>query len=277
MTMKIAIKPRHKSLSGLVRSIWCYQSNPIHDYEQIQPGTGTQLIFNLQSDELAHRSVAGTHYKRTGPVAIQGVLTTPVLIETSQKRNLCGVAFSSFGLTALCELNASRFTDTIVDASDVWGEKAMNLRNELIDEADLSSRCQMIENFLVGQLITDSNENKLIAKILLQMKNGDTLSVIRQKVGLSQRGLYSLFERRIGVRPKTFARIERFATTLDAISADEPLSKIAADKGFSDQAHFSREFQTFAGYTPREHQPIANENRHARTRVGKLFKTSDSE
>ena len=267
--------PRSRTLFGLVQSIWCYQAETTHEFELVQPTVNSQLLINLHENELRHWTDTREVLRTTGPVGAQGLLTSPVLIDTQQKRNVCGVEFTSFGLSAFVDSSASGFTDSIVDATEFWGQKTLALRNKLIRKTDPAERCQLIESFLTGQPVHHSGENKLIEDILCLIRTGMTLSAIRDKAGLSQRAFYTLFEKRIGVRPKTYARIERFSATLEPLSDNAALIDIALDKGFSDQAHFTREFRTFTGNTPTHHHPLKNESHHAHVRPDKLFKTPD--
>jgi AraC-like DNA-binding protein len=64
------------------------------------------------------------------------------------------------------------------------------------------------------------------------------------------------FEQQVGLRPKTMARLARFAYSLELMrgtSNDSSLGRVAARAGYCDQAHFNREFREFAECTPRQH------------------------
>ena len=71
-------------------------------------------------------------------------------------------------------------------------------------------------------------------------------------IGWSERHLISQFRAYFGVRPKQAARRLRFSRALNMISADPAggLSAMAAQAGFSDQSHMTREFQSFSGVSP---------------------------
>ena len=63
------------------------------------------------------------------------------------------------------------------------------------------------------------------------------------------------FRREVGTTPKAFARLLRFRHAYDTlISAPTTtsLATLAADCGYADQPHFTREFRSFAGCTPTE-------------------------
>ena len=53
----------------------------------------------------------------------------------------------------------------------------------------------------------------------------------------------------LGAPPKVAARLVRFATVCRRLGS-APLARLAADAGFADQAHLSREFAALAGAPP---------------------------
>jgi AraC-like DNA-binding protein len=85
-------------------------------------------------------------------------------------------------------------------------------------------------------------------------------------LGLSQRQLQRRFRARVGLTPKEYARIRRMRVAL--ANAIEPRPKgwvaVAAETGYADQAHLSREASALTGLTPAGFeariQPIEHNN-----------------
>ena len=79
-----------------------------------------------------------------------------------------------------------------------------------------------------------------------------SIRALARAVGWSERHLISQFRAYLGVRPKQAARRLRFSHAFSMVSTDPTgdLSATAAQAGFSDQSHMTREFQTFSGVTP---------------------------
>ena len=71
-------------------------------------------------------------------------------------------------------------------------------------------------------------------------------------VGITQKHLISQFERVVGLRPKSFARVCKFQRVVNLIEQQNSIewSAIALDCGYYDQAHFIKEFQAFSGLNP---------------------------
>jgi AraC-like DNA-binding protein len=80
---------------------------------------------------------------------------------------------------------------------------------------------------------------------------GVTVRTAAARVALTERQLERVFRDRAGVTPKQFARIVRFRKALFAARAGAPLVIAAAESGYADQAHFTRETQALTGYAPR--------------------------
>jgi len=68
----------------------------------------------------------------------------------------------------------------------------------------------------------------------------------------SPRQLEREFRRRVGLTPKSLARILRFQNVLRwrGIRPEWPWADLAAHAGYADQAHLVRDFRAFAGTTP---------------------------
>lgn len=79
-----------------------------------------------------------------------------------------------------------------------------------------------------------------------------TVSVaeLARQAALSERQLERLFQSHIGMSPKLFSRIVRYGAIRKALAAGSHLSAdLAAQFGYTDQSHLSRDYQAFARAT----------------------------
>ncbi len=81
------------------------------------------------------------------------------------------------------------------------------------------------------------------------------------ETGYSHRRFIELFRRAIGLSPKLYCRVLRFQSALERLAgrATHSLADLALAAGYSDQAHFNREFREFTGMPPSEYREAAPE------------------
>ena len=81
------------------------------------------------------------------------------------------------------------------------------------------------------------------------VRDGASLPEAGRAVGLGERQLRRRFERAVGYGPATLVRVQHFL----ALAERQPgaaLSRLAAEAGYADQAHLTRECGRLAGLTP---------------------------
>ncbi len=77
--------------------------------------------------------------------------------------------------------------------------------------------------------------------------------MLAQEIGWSDRHFTSRFRDSVGLAPKAAARLARFSRAYRRVAGSgEALALIAADAGYSDQSHMTREFGALAGAAPAE-------------------------
>lgn len=88
-------------------------------------------------------------------------------------------------------------------------------------------------------------------KIIDDSKGQATVTQIVKLTGSRERTLRRNFQQSVGLSPKVYAATVRFHNALNLLSSDlEQMVFIAAECGYSDQAHMIRDFKSFTGHTP---------------------------
>lgn len=80
------------------------------------------------------------------------------------------------------------------------------------------------------------------------------ISELATSLGYSERHILRMFNEVFGMSPKDYCKIIRFQNVLSNMLSDQKQNNSAyiAGLGYSDQAHFQREFKSFTGITPRQ-------------------------
>jgi AraC-like DNA-binding protein len=77
------------------------------------------------------------------------------------------------------------------------------------------------------------------------------IGALADALGCSRRHLVKRFATEVGVPPKVAARLIRFEAARMRLGS-VPLARLAAEHGFADQAHLTREFRELGGAVPTE-------------------------
>jgi AraC-like DNA-binding protein len=77
-----------------------------------------------------------------------------------------------------------------------------------------------------------------------------TLQMLAQQVSLSPYYLLRAFHAEVGMPPYAYLESVRIRFTQRLIKAGLPLAEVAAEAGFSNQSHMTRQFKKIIGVTP---------------------------
>ncbi len=142
-----------------------------------------------------------------------------------------------------------------VALDELLGRTARELPERLAGLPDWPSRFALVDAVVARRL--DAAAPPPPADLHASSRNDatggrDRVGALADETGLSARHLGARFRDELGLPPKQYARVVRFeraAATLRAAPAT-PLAALAADHGYADQAHLTREFRALAGTTP---------------------------
>jgi AraC-like DNA-binding protein len=86
-----------------------------------------------------------------------------------------------------------------------------------------------------------------LVEVATAAQAGRSVTAIAAAAGLSPRHLRRRCQITFGYGPKTLVRVFRLQRAVAAARAGRPFAAVAADTGYADQAHLSREVKTLAG------------------------------
>jgi AraC-like DNA-binding protein len=166
------------------------------------------------------------------------------------------VRFRPGGLAALTDLDARQLAERSVAASEVLPAAVVAALDALHDTGapleDDRSHVEAALRPLAGDLHPD---HELVLALIAEMLADRTLVQVAQlteRHDLSTRRLQRLFARYVGVGPKWVLARYRMHDVVAALDAghDGSLADLAAEHGWYDQAHFTRDFRALVGVTP---------------------------
>jgi AraC-like DNA-binding protein len=165
--------------------------------------------------------------------------------------------FSPLGARLLLGQPLDAFANRMVELADVWGSDAERLTSELAELGGWAARFDRLDRFVRNRIaMATKPAAALLGSLDTLLATGGQvrIDVLARRAGWSRRYFGAEMRREFGLGPKTFARVLRLGRAVEVLRAHgEPrLAEVAADCGYYDQAHFSRDFREFTGMTPRE-------------------------
>ena len=150
---------------------------------------------------------------------------------------------------ALSEISGS----CLVALEDVVGAAARRLSEQVQSAETWVERGRLLDAFLLDRAThgPPPSPEVIHAWYLLVRSGGkNTISGLARQVGWSHKHLITKFKQQIGVAPHLAARLVRLSTVWRHLDDQRDWARIAAECGYADQAHLTREFRRFTGTTP---------------------------
>lgn len=116
-----------------------------------------------------------------------------------------------------------------------------------------------LEALVVNAIDARSGPPNVVADFVVEARaSAGSLRLTGAASASRERELQRACRRWLGLSPKAFLRIERAWAARAAIRAGGPLTMVAAELGYADQAHLTREVRELLGVTPRALRPVGN-------------------
>lgn len=241
----------YRPCQALERQVACYWTveydalgdKPLH---RVIPDGCVDLIFDLASSA-AHKSAFAA-----------GLMSTFETRELADSCFLFGIRFYADQALPFMRFSPSELLGLHVWLEELWGRDAGPVIEEIVTAGGMDDRIKRANNLLLralGQTDRLSSDLLLSGMKLIYAKHG-VISVrsLAEELCYSERTVRRTFRQELGIGPKETADIIRFQSVLQHCNRSglNRLTDIAADFGYSDQAHFIRHFKRYYGLAPKQ-------------------------
>jgi AraC-like DNA-binding protein len=241
-------------LSQSVAQLWDLESHGAYTRERILPRTHFDLLINLgDPHQLRLPGQRVTEYRTAW---VSGLQERFLDVASPPASRLMGAALTPSGARAVLGAPAGEFTNRVLDLPDVVGPAVLRLREQLVDAGSVEARFRLLERWLLtrvdGRTVQPAVDQAL--QRLFASNGRGRVSGLARELGMSQKHLIHLFHDRVGLPPKTFARVVRFNALLQDLRTQPSVdwTETAHRFHYFDYAHFARECREFTGSSPTE-------------------------
>jgi AraC-like DNA-binding protein len=167
-----------------------------------------------------------------------------------------GVRFRTGAAAAVVGCSARELRDQEIALDHLWGRVGGELAARAV-EASGWDRLQVMVEGMVARVRQAPVPDPVGVGVAAMLAAGRAQPVaqLADEAGLSERQLRRRVEHAVGYTPRQLARVlrfQRFLRAARAAGAGRSLATLAADVGYADQAHLTRECRELAGLPPAE-------------------------
>jgi AraC-like DNA-binding protein len=188
-----------------------------------------------------------------GRVVVAGPATAASEARPTPGQGRCGVRFRIGSAGAALGLPAVELLDRSVPLAELWGSAGRRLEDRVASAPTLDDALAVLTRGVAERLPPPAGGDPLVRRAAVALlRDGASLREAGRLVGFEERQLRRRFQRAVGYGPATFVRIQRFQHFL-ALAEREPatsLGRLAAEVGYADQAHLTRECRRLSGLSP---------------------------
>lgn len=244
-------------LTEFVDHFWLIEGGQVPRLEKILPTGTIELVVNLKNNEIhIHDAEQPERYRRFAGAVFSGTYSRSFVCNALQHEAMMGVHFRPGGAFPFLGTEVNELTNTHANLTDLWGRSGHELRERLCTGPTSHRLFRIMEGALRDRLhhqTTCEHQMKIALKLFAMGGNGVSVRDVSQELGFSQRRFIQMFNAHVGLTPKVFCRIQRFqrARVLAEKVETPHWAELAVACGYFDQSHLIRDFQEFAGSTPR--------------------------
>jgi len=235
------------ALAGLVSSVWI---------QRVSPSATPYPHRNLPNGSVEFRCQVGVVPQIVGP------LTRPMVELLAPGSTVVGVRFRPGAAASVLGVPPSELVDLVLDADQLWGRSAVALGERVAQSASPEQALVLLHQLIVGRLADAAGPDPLVAVVVRRLSGWPTDDVgsLGSSLGISERQFRRRCQSAIGVAPKALQRMLRFQGFLALVQlalsqgrspAGDGLALLAAEAGYADQSHLTRECVRLTGVTPR--------------------------
>jgi AraC-like DNA-binding protein len=180
-------------------------------------------------------------------LVVAGPATRAVVPDVPPDEQKVGLRFRIGAAGLGLGMPAEELQNRTVALGDVWRE-GHELAERVADEADPGARLGLVVRAVAARLSEEQAPDPLVRAAVRDLARPRTrVSALGDRLSISERQLRRRLARAVGYSPRTLARVLRLQRFLILAEGHSDLARLAADAGYADQPHLTRDCFELAG------------------------------
>ncbi|NNE05719.1 MAG: AraC family transcriptional regulator [Xanthomonadales bacterium] len=237
-------------LSPYVECYWSWRIDPAAPVlESILPDVAPELIVHMASAPSAQDEVGD--WRQQDQAFLYCAAHKSLVLQITRPMSLFAVRFRPWGAGRFSNTSMAAMLDRPIPPAEALGDMGARLVASLVKAESDASRVKLANQALEAALqLPIRSEARM--KMLLDATNGGRCSSAEMagKLSMSDRSFSRLWNEIVGIQPRKYIQLMRLHNALEKIDAGAPLAQVAAECGYSDQAHMARQIKAITGLAP---------------------------
>jgi AraC-like DNA-binding protein len=197
--------------------------------------------------------------KNLNKIAILGLQNQHIKVIPQPGIEIIGANFHPYGFYNLFGIPASKFTNSVVLAADIWDSaKVEHIQKKLSQVYNIEEGIYIIEKFFWKQRIRKNKYSLYfdsVAEKAIEMNGIYEDVLLLSNNSISRRSVERYFAQTIGCSPKRFANLQRHIFILQKMlgSPEVSLSQLVYCGQYYDFSHFHKDFKIHTGLTYKDY------------------------
>jgi len=170
-----------------------------------------------------------------------------------------GVKFKPGGFYPFLQKPVSTITGGSLGFEELFGVRSGPFEDEVLQQPDDERMVKRVETFLDERLPERDSNVELVSGMVKAIQDDRTVVKVEDAVsltGMNKRTMQRLFDRYVGVSPKSVIQRWRLHDAAERIDRGEVRDwlDLSVELGYYDHSHFIRDFRSIVGLSPEEYR-----------------------
>lgn len=187
---------------------------------------------------------------------LYGQTLAPVALESKGKHQFVVIQLYPFASKYLLGVDPKILNDECFDLLQLSHIDAGGYKRRLEESSSLAEKIDIISDLMLALIkhhqLPPNDQIQAAISLILKKQGNVKITEILSQVYMSERTFERRFFAQVGLKPKQFAKIIQFQSSLHRLNEAnfDKLVEVGIESGFSDQSHFIRAFKNYTSQTP---------------------------